>query len=243
MGPFYPVMLNITGRRCVVIGGGPVALRKVHGLLEAHAQIEVISPTVVDGLRKLADEGKVIVQLREYHTHDLQGATLAFAATGNRRTNAEIARNADQLGVPVNVADVAEEGSFILPSVVRRGDLLLTVSTCGASPAYAALIKAELLERYGEEQGARVRWLGRLRAVAASRITDSRLRHEVLRAAARSQAVPEMKDENWEEQYINKYIDGLIQIVHEGGYNDGQQNDNSRNTTERTCSDADGTGD
>lgn len=241
MGPYYPVMLNIAGRRCVVFGGGPVALRKVYGLLEAKASVVVVSPVVVDELRQLADEGKLVVLLREYEPQDLHGAALVFAATSSRQINAEVARAAEELGIASNVADAAAEGSFILPSVIRRGDLVLTVSTCGASPAYAAQVKAELLKRYGEEEEAYVSWLGKLREAVSTRIAERWLRHEVLRAAASCPAPEGGVD--LKEQHINTYIDRLIQIVRERGHNDGQQNDNSGNKTECACADTDRTGD
>lgn len=148
---YYPVMLNVQGRRCLVAGGGPVAQRKVQGLLECGAEVVLVSPAVTPSLAELARQGMILLLAREYESGDLTGSMLVFALTNQRQVNAKIAEEAARAGIPVNVADEAEEGDFILPAVVRRGPLVLTVSTSGASPAYAGRIKDELAERYDED--------------------------------------------------------------------------------------------
>jgi precorrin-2 dehydrogenase / sirohydrochlorin ferrochelatase len=142
----YPLSLHLAGRRCVVIGGGKVAERKVRGLLTTGALVVVIAPHLTPGLRALVDVGCVAVEQRRYLPGDLSGATLAFAATDQRAVNAAVAAEAREVGVLVNVADAPDEGDFSVPAVARRGDLAIGVSTAGESPAVAALVRDRLIE-------------------------------------------------------------------------------------------------
>lgn len=150
--PGYPLVLTGLARvRCIVIGGGVVAERKVEGLLEGGAAPVVIAPTLTAGLAAWRDEGRIEHVPRIYQAGDLTGALLAVAATDDRTVNARVAAEAERLGMLVNVADAPAEGSFHTVATVRRGELLLTVSTGGASPRLAAAIRSELADRYGEE--------------------------------------------------------------------------------------------
>lgn len=148
---FYPVFLDITGRRCVVVGGGSVAEGKVTGLLAAGANVRVISPTVTDALAEAAREGRIRWRRRAYRRGDLAGASLAFAATGDVAVNAAVAAEGDRRGVWVNAADDPAHCDFILPSVLRRGALAIAVSTGGASPALARAVREELEQHVGAE--------------------------------------------------------------------------------------------
>jgi precorrin-2 dehydrogenase / sirohydrochlorin ferrochelatase len=136
----YPIFLDLSGRRCVVVGGGEVAGRKARKLLQARAEVVVISPEVRPELESVAAE----VHRRTYEEGDLEGAYLAFAATDAREVNAAVAEEAKGRGIPVNVADRPSEGDFALPATLRRGRLQVAVSTGGASPALAREIKGEL---------------------------------------------------------------------------------------------------
>ncbi|CAM4362293.1 precorrin-2 dehydrogenase/sirohydrochlorin ferrochelatase family protein [Paenibacillus tarimensis] len=180
---YYPIMLRLEGIRCIVIGGGPVAERKVHGLLEAGAEVVVVSPALTDGLEKLAAGGFIHCCKREYREQDLDYAALVFAAAGDRAVNREVAEAAKRRAIPCTVADKPLEGDFVTPSVVRRGDLVISVTASGNSPALAAHIARELEERYGSEYEDFTAWLGRLRVMAAAELKDSGLRHAVLRRA------------------------------------------------------------
>ncbi|MBD2870468.1 precorrin-2 dehydrogenase/sirohydrochlorin ferrochelatase family protein [Paenibacillus arenilitoris] len=185
MNGYYPVVLQLRGKRCVIVGGGGVAQRKLLGLLEAGAdQVTVISPDVTPAIGKLAEEGVIRTELREYEEADSAGAWLLFAATNDRRVNAAIAADGERHGALVNAADEAERGTFISPSVVRRGDLLLAVTASGASPALSQLIKTELAERYGPEYEQVTARLRSLREKAVSRLPDERQRRIVLKLAA-----------------------------------------------------------
>jgi siroheme synthase-like protein len=133
----YPVFLKLKNVPCLVIGGGAVAQRKVKRLLEAEASITVISPTVTVGLRAIIANGKVEHRQREYREGDLEGYMVVIASTSSRQVNGRIYREAARLKVLINAVDDPENSSFFTPSVVRRGDLQVAVSTSGRVPYFA----------------------------------------------------------------------------------------------------------
>lgn len=140
----YPLVIDLARRRCVVVGGGPVAERKVQGLLAAGADVTVVSPKLCAALVALASSGDIQHVCRRYQRGDLTGATLAFVATGDRRLTAAVAREGRRQRVWVNAADDPEHCDFFLPSVLRRGPLLVAVATGGASPALARAVREEI---------------------------------------------------------------------------------------------------
>lgn len=141
---YYPVFLELAGRPCLVVGGGPVALRKVQGLLGAGARVIVVSPRLSKGLLGLAQVGQINAIQRRYRRGDLRGMTLAIAATNQPRINGRVAADAERRGVLVNVVDEPGLCRFIVPSVARRGDLVVALSTGGRSPAVAKRLRREL---------------------------------------------------------------------------------------------------
>lgn len=149
--PLYPVNLKIKNRSCVVIGGGEVAARKIGPLLFCQAKVTVISPTVCNDVSDLAASGKVTWHRRRFRPGDLQGAFLVFAATDDREVQKLVIGEAVRENVLVNSADVPDVCTFQVPATVRQGDLLLAVSTGGASPALSASIRRRLTEEYGFE--------------------------------------------------------------------------------------------
>ena len=155
----YPIFLNLDGKRCVVVGGGAVATRKARKLLQARAEVVAISPEVKPELESVATE----VRRRPYREGDLEGASLVFAATNRREVNAAVTREARARGIPVNVADEPSEGDFALPSVLRRGQLQVAVSTGGASPTLARRVRYELESAFGSEWAGVVEELDRAR--------------------------------------------------------------------------------
>lgn len=154
MNPYYPIFLNLSGRNCVVAGGGQVALRKVTTLLQHGADITVISPRLCKGLRELDCEGKIQVRHRAYHAGDLEGAYIAIIATGNRTVNLHASLEARCNKIPVNVVDDPALSDFIVPSIVRRGSVSIAISTAGKSPALArkirTMLEGELDNEYAE---------------------------------------------------------------------------------------------
>jgi siroheme synthase-like protein len=147
---YYPIFLDLRGRQCLVIGGGSVAERKVEKLLEAGAEVTLIGPSVTDRLHAWSEAQKICHKARVYHYGDLAPFQLGFAATGDAAVNAAVKREGEERGVWVNVADDPAHCDFILPSVLRRGELVVAVATGGSSPALSRAIREEL-ERYFTE--------------------------------------------------------------------------------------------
>lgn len=148
---YYPVFLDVRGKKCVVIGGGSVALRKVNGLLENGARVDVISPEFCPEMASLAANQEIRAFQRNYQHGDLEGAFLAIAATDSPDTNSRVAQEARERRVPVNVVDDAGISDFIAPATVRRGGVTIAISTAGLSPALARKIRTRLEEEFGEE--------------------------------------------------------------------------------------------
>ena len=148
---YIPIFFDVTGRTCVVIGGGEVAARKVESLLEAGARVTVVSPRLSPPLQAVAARGLLTHIARDYAPGDIKGCVLAYAATDDPKLHRELAAEARTLGIAINVADEPELCSFIAPAVVKRGALQIAISTGGASPAFAARIRRELEDRLGTE--------------------------------------------------------------------------------------------
>ena len=148
--PFYIACLRLTGRRCVVVGGGDVGLEKVEGLLACDADVTMIAPDAIPPLRELADEGSIAWQRRPYATGDLDATFMVIAATSDTDVNIRVFEDAERRAMLVNVVDVPPLCNFILPAVVRQGPLAIAISTAGASPALAKRLKREIGAVYGE---------------------------------------------------------------------------------------------
>jgi siroheme synthase-like protein len=151
--PFYPLLLDLRSRPCLVIGGGVVAERKASGLLEVGAHVTVISPAITARLASWADTGAIRHVAREYRRGDLASCALAFVATDDPRITAAAASEARERRTWVNAADDPAHCDFILPAVLRRGDLVVAVATSGASPALARRVREELQTYLGDEYG------------------------------------------------------------------------------------------
>jgi siroheme synthase-like protein len=148
---YYPALLNIQGKRCVVIGGGTVALRKVRALLDCGAKVTLVSPTLHPELAQLAEAGAISLVYRDYESGDLTDAIVAIAATDVREANQKVADEAREKGILINVVDDSEQSDFIIPSYFRRGGLTIAISTAGLSPALARKIRTKLEGIFGEE--------------------------------------------------------------------------------------------
>ncbi len=153
MGSYYPAFLNLTGRRCVVIGAGEVAERKVATLLQAGALVTVVSPDGTAEIAHRAQVGEVTWRRRPYQAGDLRDAWLAIAATDDASVNRAIAREAEERHVLLNVIDVPSLCGFIAPSIVQRGDLTIAISTAGKSPAMARRVRREVERLFPPEYG------------------------------------------------------------------------------------------
>jgi precorrin-2 dehydrogenase / sirohydrochlorin ferrochelatase len=154
MNPYYPLFLNVNAMKCIVIGGGLVAMRKVQDLLEHCADITVVSPYICKGIDDLFAKGKIQVLKRKYQAGDLEGSYLAVVAAGDRSLNKKVVKEAKEKKVLLNIVDDPALSNFIVPSVVHRGDVSIAVSTGGKSPALARKIRARLESYFVEEYSA-----------------------------------------------------------------------------------------
>ena len=148
--PFYIACLKLTGRRCVVVGGGEIGLEKVEGLLACGADVTLVAPDAVSELADYAAEGSIRWERREYRSSDLEGCLLVVAATSNTDVNIAVHDDAERGPMLVNVVDVPPLCNFILPAIVRSGALAIAISTSGASPALAKRMKREIANEFGE---------------------------------------------------------------------------------------------
>jgi siroheme synthase-like protein len=144
VSPYYPLLLNIQGKKCLVVGGGAVALRKAQMLLEHGAIVEIVSPAFCPELNELVKDGAVRAIHKDYKPEDLNDALLVVAATDDARINEKVAAEARKTGILVNVVDKPDISDFIVPSYFRHGDIIVAVSTSGKSPALARKIRGEL---------------------------------------------------------------------------------------------------
>lgn len=166
---YYPVFLDLDKTRCLVIGGGTIAERKVEALLAAGGEVTLISPELTAALYDLKAAGRLTVQQRSYQRGDLDTVSLVIAATDDPTLQRRIAADAKQANILCNIVDQPALCSFIAPAVVQQGDLTIAVSTTGASPALAKKIRQDLAEQFGPEYAVALRLLRRVR---------ERLRHE-----------------------------------------------------------------
>jgi len=149
--PFYIACLKLSGRRCLVVGGGEIGLDKVEGLLACDATVRLVSPDAVPGLQALAAENSIEWERRDYEPPDLEGAFMAIACTADTEINIRVYEDAERRAMLVNIVDVPPLCNFILPAIVRTGPLAIAISTAGASPALAKRMKREIGELFGDE--------------------------------------------------------------------------------------------
>jgi precorrin-2 dehydrogenase/sirohydrochlorin ferrochelatase len=149
--PFYIACLRLSGRRCLVVGGGDVGLEKVEGLLACGGEVTLVAPSAHDELAALAAEGSIAWERRAYVASDLDGSFLVIAATNDSEVNIAVHEDAESRAMLVNVVDVPPLCNFILPAIVRTGPLAIAISTAGASPALAKRMKREIAGQFGAD--------------------------------------------------------------------------------------------
>ena len=160
---YYPICLDITGRHCIVIGGGKVAARKAQGLLDHQARVTMISPELGEESSAMHAENQLTWLDRPYQEGDLTGAFLVIAATDDPEVQERIHAEAENNNILLNVADVPKWCNFILPATVRRGDLSVSISTGGKSPALAKRMRQGMENQFGSEYEVLLETLGALR--------------------------------------------------------------------------------
>ncbi|MDE2849865.1 MAG: bifunctional precorrin-2 dehydrogenase/sirohydrochlorin ferrochelatase [Acidobacteriota bacterium] len=169
---YYPVFLSLAERLVVVKGGGPVAERRVTGLLRCGARVRVVAPELTPELEQRALGGEIEHVARPYRPGDLEGAALALAEPGDPASDALFYAEAERRGIFANVEDDLEHCSFIMPALVRRGDLVVAISTSGRAPALAVRLRERLERELGPEYGALLGLAGRLRTPLARTVPD-----------------------------------------------------------------------
>ena len=192
---YYPIHLDIKDRNCLIVGGGAVGTRKVNALLECGADVTVVSPDPTQRLTRLASEESISLKKRAYRSDDLTGMFLVIGATDDETLNRQISEDAERSHILCNIADRPEVCNFILPSIVRRGDLVITISTSGKSPALAKHLRQELETQFGREYADFLLLMGAIRQKLLSQTHEPEAHKEL----------------------FNQLIDSdLIQLVQEG---------------------------
>lgn len=217
---YLPVMLDLAGRSVLVVGGGAVATRKARRLLEAGAHVRVVAVEATESLRDLADsEDRLELHLRGYRDGDLDGVSLAFTATGRRAVDEAVSAAAGRAGLWVNAADDLANCSFLMPAMLERGRLQVSVSTGGASPALASRVRDEVDSALGPEYQVAADLLGELRSSLPA-------------GAARGRAFAGLLDDGLlealrqgDERRVARMADqarrGLVRAASRGGDGDG----------------------
>lgn len=209
MEHYTPIYVNTSGKSVFVIGGGIVAERKVKGLLEAKAQITVISPRLTPDLQQLHQESRMEWIARSYRNGDLRGAFLVYAATDDPQVNRAVVQEAEAETILVNDAISSGNSSFITPSVVRRGRLSIAISTSGAGPAAAAEIRALLEQQFGDEYEVYLDFLHQMRMEIKSRELPSATRRTLLRRLTEMDILEKIRTGEfqwWTEEEIGNWI-------------------------------------
>lgn len=188
---YYPIAIDLTDKKALVVGGGAVALRKIEALIEFGARVSVVAPCITQDIIDLGGCGRVIINQRGYEPSDMKGCALVIAATDDREVNSQVSHDANSAGLLVNVVDDPEFCSFIMQSVVRRGDLTISIGTGGKSPALAKFVRKKIEDAIGPEYGDLAELMGELREAAKSRIPEQAERERIFMEVLDSEA-PEL---------------------------------------------------
>lgn len=184
MANLFPMFVKLAGRKCVVVGGGPVAEGKLEGLLASGANVFVVAPEVTEKIARWSDESRLAWHARAFQPADLDGSFLVVVSTGIDAINQSVFLEAEARGILCNAVDEPERCHFYYPAIVRRGPLQIAISTGGLSPALASRLRAELEAQFGPEYERWIEELGALRQKAFARRTDPRRRTRLLHRLA-----------------------------------------------------------
>jgi siroheme synthase-like protein len=178
---YYPLFLDITDKGCLVIGGGKVALRKVITLLQFNARVAVVSPVISSKLLKLDEEGKIKCFLRTYSRKDLDNAALIFACTDNNAINNKIKKEAKIKNIPVNVVDNPDICDFIVPSIVKKGDITIAISTSGELPLLSKKLREKIEETVTDDYLEYLHIIGEFRRHLIKTVKTGRKRNMIMK--------------------------------------------------------------
>ena len=196
---YYPLFVDLRGKKVIIVGGGDVAERKVKGLSGTQALIKVISPKITEGLEKMALDGLIDHVARTFVPEDLDGAWLVIAATDDPIVQRDVHREASGHRIFCNVVDQPGLCSFIVPSTVRRGDLCLAISTGGKSPALAQHLRRKLEEELSPVYGIYVSLLGALRQLIKRSFSDPETKKGLCKSLADPKAMAWLRDGEWDK--------------------------------------------
>jgi len=184
MSSLFPIFVKLAGRKCLVVGGGPVAEGKLEGLLASGANVVIVAPAVTEKIVRWSDEQRLVWHARRFEASDLEGAFLVVTASGVDAVNEAVFREANARGILCNSVDEPERCHFYYPAVVRRGRLQIAISTGGLSPSLASRLRRELEAQFGPEYERWVEQLGALREKAFACRKDPRRRTRLLQRLA-----------------------------------------------------------
>jgi len=196
---YYPIYLNITGRKCIVVGGGNVAERKVKRLVECGACVTVIGRSLTDGLERMKKALDIEHIDDDYAASCLNDAFLVIGATDCDDVNAKISADAKKMGIMVNMVDDPERCDFILPSTIERGELSIAISTGGKSPALAKKIRKEMEALYGPEYLLLLKILGNLRQKIKSRNRSQEANKRLFETVVNSDILQHIREKKWNQ--------------------------------------------
>ena len=191
---YYPVYLKLDGKKCLVVGGGRIAERKVNSLLESGAQVYVVSPVLTEWLEEIASKDMITVIRRNYTTTDLENAFLVIGATDLQAINTRVARDCHDRNILVNIVDNPGNCNFIVPAVFRQGSLSISISTDGKSPMLAKRIREELKSEFGPEYHEFLELMGNLREQVIAKFPDEKQRRDVFKELVYSDILELLKD-------------------------------------------------
>ena len=191
---YYPVYLKLDGKKCLVVGGGRIAERKVNSLLESGAQVYVVSPVLTEWLEEIASKDMITVIRRNYTTTGLENAFLVIGATDLQAINTRVARDCHDRNILVNIVDNPGNCNFIVPAVFRQGSLSISISTDGKSPMLAKRIREELKSEFGPEYHEFLELMGNLREQVIAKFPDEKQRRDVFKELVYSDILELLKD-------------------------------------------------
>ncbi len=208
MSRFYPILVDLEGKKALVVGGGRVAQRKIETLLDHGASVDVIARELTETLEGLRRVGRIRLLGKEFSETFLEGVFFVFSATDDAALNREVSQAAQQRGLLVNAVDQPADCTFIVPSVLSRGNLLIAVSTSGKSPAFARKVRVELERHFGEEYGLFLNLMGNLRKEILSLGLPQERNKTVFEQLVHSDLLAAIREKNWD--LASQIIGGIV---------------------------------
>jgi len=208
MSRFYPILVDLQGKKALVVGGGKVAQRKIETLLEHGATVQVVAKELTASLEELRGARRIEFLGEEFSETFVDGVFVVFAATDDAALNRRVSRTAQQRSLLVNAVDQPADCNFIVPSVLSRGDLVIAVSTSGKSPAFARKVRVELEQSFGEEYGLFLNLMGNLRKEILRLGLSQEENKSTFEDLVTSDLLTAIREKNWDlaSQIIEKVL-------------------------------------